>query len=83
LEKLDAESLLSMDPTVKASGSDAGELFEASLWSFPAATAKNKPLWTAEATALLSAGFLGPPKDMFATFSPFVSSRHILHLRGK
>ena len=57
----------SMDPTVKASGSDAGDFVPASLCSFPAATTTNRPAVTALATALLSERLLAEPKDMLAT----------------
>jgi len=60
-------SLLSVAPTVKTVGSDAGETLAADWASLPAATARNTPADTTPAEAEFTAEDLLPPRDMLAT----------------
>jgi hypothetical protein len=56
-------SVLSIDPTVHANGSEAGEKPAASVFEFPAATPTNTPLCTDDATAAFIAAEKLPPMD--------------------
>jgi hypothetical protein len=71
LEKLDGPSELVVDPTVMADPALAGDLLQASVLSFPAATTIVMPA----ATALLTARFKElekpPPRDILATHALF------------
>lgn len=51
LLKDDLSSVLVVDPTVMADGSEAGEVPQASVFSFPAETTMTTPALTALATA--------------------------------
>jgi hypothetical protein len=67
LEKVARRSELSVAPTVKTVGSEAGEELLASWASLPAATAMKTPAETALAAAELTAVEREPPRDMLAT----------------
>lgn len=67
MEKEANASLLSVAPTVKTEGSEAGETLDAAWASLPAATARKTPAETTAADALLTAVDLLPPRDMLAT----------------
>lgn len=56
-------SVLSIDPTVHASGSEAGEKLPASVFPFPAAAPTNTPPCTDDATAAFIAAEKLPPMD--------------------
>jgi len=70
LEKEERASVLVVDPTVIALGSEAGDLVQALVFSFPAATTTVMPASTAFAIAELRAELKSPPRDMLATHSP-------------
>jgi len=68
LLKEDLESLESVDPTVIAEGTKAGEKLHASEFSFPAATTTVSPLLEAMSMARVYAEERpGPPKLMLTT----------------
>lgn len=67
LEKEDLASLLVVDPTVMASGADAGLLLQASPLSLPAATTTTTPASWAARTARLTASERPPPRDIEMT----------------
>src|SRR5437763_14904708 len=66
-EKLDRASVFSVAPTVNADPTRAGELPQASLFSFPPAMAYVTPSLIELVTALSRALDAPPPRLMFAT----------------
>mmetsp|Transcript_29117 Transcript_29117/g.66912 ORF Transcript_29117/g.66912 Transcript_29117/m.66912 type:complete len:149 (-) Transcript_29117:180-626(-) len=69
-EKDDRASEEVVDPTVIASGAEAGELKHAFSLSFPAATTTDTPAACAAATAALTDEEAPPPRDMEITERP-------------
>jgi len=67
LEKVERESLLVVEPTVRASTALAGELKHASALSLPAATTTTTFAAWARATASFSIDERGPPRDIEIT----------------
>jgi hypothetical protein len=83
LEKEAILSLLSVAPTVKTVGSEAGETLAASWASLPAAMARKRPAVTALAAALLTLVDLEPPRDMLPTAPPLQAARVFWSLAAK